>query len=120
MYREADMNALVNFEDRRNAKRKLRRAAAHDRCLYTFNCSQNVDDDAEVSDNRLRLKGFLNFIDSFVDPMAGTGYLICSGPTLPESPAAYFEQVGKHMAIIMHTPGGALVAGPQRRVVKGR
>lgn len=115
------MNAIANLQERDEKRklRKLRKAAAHEPCLYTFTCKEApTSDDEPVSDNRLRLKGFLSFVDAFVDPLAGTEYMICSGPLSSRSTADYFEQVGKHMSVVMYTPGGRLVAGPERRSVK--
>ncbi len=116
------MNALTTADKRRATEvaRKLRNAAAHDRCLYTFTCSKQAAEGGkgEVSDNRLRWKGVLSFFDSFVDPSAGTRYMICSGPASEPTSVDYFERVGRHMMVVMHDPGGYLVAGPERGTVK--
>lgn len=115
------MNAIITVTRRKVPPQPVK-TADDDVCLHTFTCksSRKGSDDKPLSGNRLRLKGFLSFIDSFVDPLAGTEYMICSGPDLKKSPADYFEQVGKHMAIVMHTPGGYLVAGPERATAKRR
>lgn len=114
------MNAVTTVTAEREEKRRARRTGPHEPRLHTFTCKHLRPTDDSVSDNRLRFKGFLSFIDAFVDPLAGTEYMICSGAALPRSTADYFEQVGKHMAVVMYTPGGNLVAGPERPIAKRR
>lgn len=99
------MTAIAKIEKRRNFGRWQRRTEAHDDCLMSFRCIGSVKGET-VTDNQLRLKGFLNFWDSVVDPLAGTKYVICTQPVRPKSTGAYFHRVGRHMAWVMREPDG--------------
>lgn len=97
------MTAITKIENRRNFGRWQRHTEAHDPCLLSFRCLGGAKGKT-VTDNQLRLKGFLNFWDSVVDPLAGTEYVICTQPIRPRSTGAYFHRVGRHMAWVMREP----------------
>jgi hypothetical protein len=101
-------------EERRKDRLRLRKVVSHDPCLLTFRCEGLTSTD-EVDDGRLRWKGVLSFWDSFVDPLAGTRYVICTHPPHPQSPGKYFERVGKHMGWVMHSPEGRAFVGHRWR-----
>lgn len=117
--RREELRELERRENRRKDRLRLRKAASHDPCLLSFRCGALSASD-EVDDSRLRWKGFLSLLDSFVDPLAGTRYVICAHPPAPQSPGYYFERAGKHMAWVMHSPEGkALVRHRWRPAEKG-
>lgn len=113
------MNAVTKIEDRRKDRLRVRKATSHDPCLLSFRCRELADAE-EVDDARVRWKGVLSYLDSFVDPLAGTRYVICVHPPAPQSPGKYFERAGKHMAWVMHSPEGKALVGDRRRLAKQR
>lgn len=94
------MTAIAKFDKAKELGRWQRRSEAHDPCLLSFRC-RHRSTDIPVTDAQLRWKGFLTFWDSVADPMAGTGYVICTQPQRPRNAGAYFERVGQHLAWVM-------------------
>lgn len=107
------MNAIVKHGKGKHDRYRVREIANHDPCLLSFRC--DASEIEEIDDRALRKKGFLSFLDSFIDPLAGTHYVICALPPMPKSTGSYFEKAGKHIAWVMHSAKGGGIVGSGRR-----
>ena len=94
------MTTLAKLDKKRNFAKWARQPEAHDPCLLSFRCTPSEETE-EISDNQLCWKGVIAFWDAMVDPSSGTRYVVCSQPLHPRSTGAYFERVGRHMAVVM-------------------